>query len=105
MAAPAYNTSGDLVKDGILFDNYNNAGDFLGYEGAGAQSALYSRSTYGGTAQTDFNVSFNFKDQYFLGIGVGITTHLRPRELLWRDRRGRKVLRLQQLVSHGRRRY
>lgn len=72
MAAPAYNTSGDLVKDGILFDNYNDAGNFLGYEGAGAQSALYSRSTYGGTAQTDFNVSFNFKDQYFLGIGIGI---------------------------------
>ncbi len=72
MSAPAYDESGALSKDGIVIDYYDDNGNFTGYGGVGANSALYRRSTYGSTTQADFNLSFNVSDKYFFGLSIGV---------------------------------
>lgn len=72
MAAPKYNEDRTLNKNGLIYDMYdNNSGEFIGYYGCGANQANYQRSSYGATSQIDANLSFNIKDQYFFGLGIG----------------------------------
>ncbi len=73
MAAPAYDDAGNLSKDGVIVDYYDNqTGDFLGYDGVAAQSALYKSATFGSTSQADFNLSFNISNQFFWGFSFGV---------------------------------
>lgn len=72
MAAPSYNDDGTVNKDGLIVDYYDDQGNLDHYEGCGAQSALYRRATYGGTAQADLNMSFNVSDRYYFGFSVGV---------------------------------
>ena len=71
-AAPAYDSNGNISKDGILIDTYDNAGKFLGYEGMAARSANYRRAQFGSTTEADFNISFNVSDKYFWGVTLGV---------------------------------
>ena len=72
LAAPAYDSKGDLIQDGVIADCYDTkTNEFLYYDGEPAQNANYRRHTYGSTSQADFNVSFNVSDQYFFGLTIG----------------------------------
>lgn len=72
MSTPYYDEHGNIIKDGIVVDIYDNDGNLDHYEGCGAQSALYKRATYGSTSQVDFNLSFNVSDKFFWGVSVGV---------------------------------
>lgn len=72
LSAPLYNEAGELSKDGIITDWYDDNGNFAGYDGVPAQSALYQRHQWGSTTQTDFNLSMNVSNQFFFGATVGI---------------------------------
>lgn len=86
MSVPLYDNDGKLTKDGILIDNYDaQTGKFLGYQGMGAQSAAYTRATYGGTTQADFNVSFNIADKVFLGLSLGVYDYSYNRESFYQE--------------------
>lgn len=71
MSAPIYD-NGVLTKDGIVGEEIDNQGNFLGYQGIPASAANYQRSVYGSRSQVDMNVSFNILDKYFIGAAVGI---------------------------------
>lgn len=71
MSSPIYE-DGVRTKDGIVGENIDNEGTFLGYVGLPAAAANYQRSTYGSTSQVDMNVSFNVLDKYFFGAAVGV---------------------------------
>lgn len=86
MAAPEYDKNGNLSKDGIIVDYYDsNTGKLLNYQGVGAQSAAYSRASYGSTTQCDFNVSFNVADKVFLGLSLGVYDYRYDRESFYKE--------------------
>lgn len=65
--------------DGILYE------DAEGYYGEAAQSAYYSRATYGSTSQVDINMSFNSNDRLFFGLSVGIYDLKSTREAFYQE--------------------
>ena len=73
MSTPLYDSeTGNLVKDAIVGELFDDNGALTGYEGIAASAANYQRSTYGSQSQVDMNLSFNILDKYFLGASVGV---------------------------------
>lgn len=72
MAAPSYDSEGNLAKDGIITDWYDEDGNFTGYDGMATSSATYLRHTWGSTTSTDINLSMDVSDQFFFGLSLGV---------------------------------
>lgn len=54
----------------MAYEAFLLGGEDSGYSAYGASSHFYNKARWGGNHSFDFNISFNLKDQYYLGLTV-----------------------------------
>lgn len=59
--------------DAFLLDPItDSSGKITGYNHGYAEAYHYGRAQWGSTQQYDFNIAFNFSEQYYLGVNIGV---------------------------------
>ena len=93
-----YNFGNSIDNDGYINDRWGylaylgepvvtltDAQGNVTYADEASTGAIYQRATYGGTAEADFNLSFNVSDQFFYGVTLGVYDINSKRESFYQE--------------------